>query len=868
MTTGITAFLMGLVALYVWAVPSSFLSQWISGSEQMASSTSLCLVLAGAGLMFSAAPPSLCRRGQVLLGAAVCALAGIALFQHALDLPVSESLRQFIPGARWPAVQTVSSNRMTLQTAAVFALTGGAMILINMVRSTFGAVLTAIVILGAFFIVLANGLALLLHPEVIPRAVKQARMLPFTTIAVLMVGIGLLVLHVGRDRSISLVSEDRKIVLLSGGLFLFAVLFAGLAMTMMMRHEVEEEFAHGINRSLHDRIELFRHDQEQALSLVQSLSGRPLFRERLAKVAAGTASRNDRHEVLAILDSAMTFKTVSAVRLIDANDGTIGVRGHFPSTTGVAVKAPSPYRAELVWDQGYRMKIIAPLSEAGRLIGAMETVILLPGLTGVVQSLSGLGDSGEMLVCALESADQMGCFPSRHRPQGMVVPRNQSDSQYLPMYHALNGEVGMMHTLDYRQKQVIAAFGPIGATGLGMVLKKDVSEVYQPFHQHVLYTLPLLAGLVFVGVALTRWWVLPLARELVRAKDRMQTVLDNVADGIIVFDRDGSIVTANPAARRIFCRSPEEIARLRVQEILPGNCRDDCRGCRRECSSLPQLQQQFGTAGETTGWRGDVSFPVELAITEAEWEGRGVFIAILRDISQRVKDQAVLRESERRLRELSAHLESVREEERTRIAREMHDELGQLLTALKMDIAGVRSSVGGLQPALADEMQSMSALVDTTIESVRRIAADLRPAVLDLGLVAALEWLAQRFETHTGIACVLDMEGGEICLDMNRTAAVYRILQESLTNVARHAGATSVVIALGWQNDLLRLTVQDNGKGIDADSQRRHGRFGLIGIRERVHLLGGELRIEGLPGKGTTLAVQLPLDPESQEAAA
>jgi PAS domain S-box-containing protein len=860
----------GIVALYSWATQSAFVLHGFPGLALMAPNTALCLVLAGAGLLFSAAPPALCRRGQVFLGALVSLLAGAALLQYAFGLSVPDPGYRLLPDARPLSIPAAYSGGMMPQSAAALALAGVAMILINRVRTAFGAVLTAAVILSVFFIELANVLDLLFHPEAIPRAFEYARLSPFASTAALVIGIGLLALLARRDKELSLVSEDRKIVLLSGGSFLFAVLLAGAVVLTTMRHQVEKEFAQGIARSLRDRIDGFRHGLDQALLQAQGLSSsRPLFRKRLARVSAGVAGEDDRREISAVLDNLMTLNAVAAVRLRDARGRTLGVRGRFPPGDGVALGVPPPYRARLTWEQGYALNVTLPLADAGRPIGEMETAILLPGLAGMVQGLAGLGDTGEVLVCAPAPADRMQCFPSRHRPQGISLPRDRPDSRHLPMYRALNGETGMLRTLDYRRESVIAAFGPIGDTGLALVLKKNAREVYQPFYRHALYALPLLAGLVLVGVVLTRWRVLPLTRELVRAKDWMRTILDNVAEGIVVFGRDGVVTGANPAAGRIFGYALPEIVGRRVQELLSRNCREECRACGRECGVLSPWKRPVLAATETTGRRRDgTHFPLELAIAGVERGGQDVFIAILRDVSQRAQDRALLRENAMRLRELSRHLESVREEERTRIAREMHDELGQLLTALKMDIAGVRAGAGATQPALADKMRSMSALADTAIESVRRIAADLRPAVLDLGLVAALEWLARRFEEHTGIACALDLDDGDASLDADRTVAIYRIVQESLTNVARHAGATSVVIALGWHDGLLRLAIRDNGKGIDADSQTRQGHFGLLGIRERVLSLGGDVRIEGVRGKGTTLSVQLPFGYTRQEAAA
>lgn len=230
------------------------------------------------------------------------------------------------------------------------------------------------------------------------------------------------------------------------------------------------------------------------------------------------------------------------------------------------------------------------------------------------------------------------------------------------------------------------------------------------------------------------------------------------------------------------------------------------------------------------------------------------------------KSKRELRASHDQLRNLSAHLEVVREEERARIAREIHDELGQLLTVMKMDIALLGKKLSSLYAGSRSEetendLKSMSELVDTTIKSVRRIATELRPEILDeLGLKEAIEWEAQVFQTRTRIKCVFISEIDDINLDRERSTAVFRILQETLTNVARHAEATQVNLNLRQSDGNLVLRVSDNGRGITAQEATGTKSLGLLGMRERALLFGGEVIIEGESGKGTTVTVRLPID--------
>ena len=218
------------------------------------------------------------------------------------------------------------------------------------------------------------------------------------------------------------------------------------------------------------------------------------------------------------------------------------------------------------------------------------------------------------------------------------------------------------------------------------------------------------------------------------------------------------------------------------------------------------------------------------------------------------------------LRQLAAHLQSAREEERTRVAREIHDELGQVLTAVKMDLALLARNLSarGKQAtidSILTEINTTSHLVDESIVKMREIIRELRPEILDhLGLKAAIEWQAQEFQSRMGIACQFISDDEEIPLDLDRSTAVFRILQETLTNVARHAHATRVEIKLEKQDTQLILQVRDNGQGITENEIANQKSFGILGMRERALVFGGEVDFQGEPGKGTIVRARIPLE--------
>lgn len=215
--------------------------------------------------------------------------------------------------------------------------------------------------------------------------------------------------------------------------------------------------------------------------------------------------------------------------------------------------------------------------------------------------------------------------------------------------------------------------------------------------------------------------------------------------------------------------------------------------------------------------------------------------------------------AEDQLRALAARQERVREDERTRLAREIHDALGQMCTALKMDIAWIAKRLPKEEKRLVEKSDAALKLVGDLIKSLRRLSAELRPSTLDaLGLVASIEWQAQQFELHTGIRCQLFLPEKDLVLDKERSTAIFRIFQETLTNVARHAGATAVQTSLVVGDTNIALITHDNGAGFDVAAAERKGSLGLLGMKERAHLLGGDFKISSVPGKGTTVVVHIP----------
>jgi len=276
--------------------------------------------------------------------------------------------------------------------------------------------------------------------------------------------------------------------------------------------------------------------------------------------------------------------------------------------------------------------------------------------------------------------------------------------------------------------------------------------------------------------------------------------------------------------------------------------------------------QASGTTLEGWNWEGriwieawkDVKW-ISLRATPSPLDEGGVqWDGIMTNVTASKLEQEEARRSRARLAELTEHIEQVKEQERTRIAREIHDDLGGNLTAIKMALAMLAGRLPD-DPALTEKAAYLDHLVDRTIEAVHRISLDLRPSTLDLGIVAALEWQAREFEKQFGIACVFRSAERDIDLAPDHASALFRIFQEALTNIAKHAGATRVTVTLRRQRQHLALSICDNGRGITASDRLKPHSFGLRGMSERASALGGTLTLSAAPGGGTMVSVKIRL---------
>jgi PAS domain S-box-containing protein len=345
------------------------------------------------------------------------------------------------------------------------------------------------------------------------------------------------------------------------------------------------------------------------------------------------------------------------------------------------------------------------------------------------------------------------------------------------------------------------------------------------------------------------------------AQARLAAIVDSAMDAVITVDEAQKIVLFNRAAEQVFRVRREDVLGTGLDRFLPARFRSAHRA----------HVQHFGETGVTSRRMGDVTtlwalrgdgeeFPIEASISQVSEHGRRYFTVILRDITLRKQAEEALVRQSQELRELSARVLEAREEEKTRIARELHDELGQLLTALKMDLAWLRERLPAGE--LAGKAAEMAGVLDQTVTSTRRISADLRPLMLDdLGLADAATWLVEDFSRRSGVRCELKLSGeaGFEGLEGTLATAIYRAVQESLTNIARHSGAKNAWITLAMDDGRIQFEVEDDGRGIAQQDLAKVRSLGLKGMRERIAYFGGSIDVARAPRGGTRVRAQVPV---------
>jgi PAS domain S-box-containing protein len=340
-------------------------------------------------------------------------------------------------------------------------------------------------------------------------------------------------------------------------------------------------------------------------------------------------------------------------------------------------------------------------------------------------------------------------------------------------------------------------------------------------------------------------------------------IIDSIPGLFALFDENLRFVRWNKNFEMVSGYTAEEIQELHGIESFYDNEEDKKRTSR----ILTEIfVKGSGNAEVSPLMKGGKPVDIFFIGRSFKYEGKTYLITTGIDITDRKNAQKAMEESLQQIKSLTQHLQNIREEERTHIAREIHDELGQQLTVLKMDIAWLNTKLENEKELVKEKLNDILILIDNTVTSVRRIASELRPTMLDdIGIAAAMEWHLHEFGKHTGIKTYFIEQEIELELPPETSINLFRIFQESMTNIARHSGATEVKVNMRYEDGKIELTIEDNGRGFDKGQALEKKTLGILGMKERTAMMEGTYEIQSHPGKGATVRVVVPLQAENKK---
>ena len=461
--------------------------------------------------------------------------------------------------------------------------------------------------------------------------------------------------------------EKYRIVTLSALILLALTLAAGISVYVVMQRQAESLLSKNLAVSLQSNVRLFESRIDYALSDTQTAATRPSIIKNLQLLASKPGSTTGRDELRQVAISLLPIG-ITGLSIYDVRGHEVVRAGHLSQKHDLRVPLKSNIHAVLLWEGQFILQAsMDVLDQQGRRIGSIMTEASLPPLTRALADVASIGKTGDLAVCAPLADDEknMACFPSRISVKVFKLFARVVEGKPLPMNHALNGETGIIFARDYRREQVVAAYAPVGAFGLGMVIKIDRGELYQPVTEQLKFIAPLLAALVMAGILLLNFLVNPLVKKLVdseratrdanallrSSEARFANIVNLAADAIISVDEDQRILIFNYGAELIFGYTVAEMLGQPLDRLLPERYAGAHRGHIRQFGTEPQTARHVSNRSDIFGLRRDGSeFSAEANISWAMENEKQIFTVFLRDISERKQAEEALRESEQRLR--------------------------------------------------------------------------------------------------------------------------------------------------------------------------------------------------------------------------
>ncbi|NTV71215.1 MAG: PAS domain S-box protein [Azonexaceae bacterium] len=532
---------------------------------------------------------------------------------------------------------------------------------------------------------------------------------------------------------------------------------------------------------------------------------------------------------------------------------------HFADDSGdneLFISRPEPARLDGQWTYYISMRL---LDESGKFRGVLAAAISIGYFESLYESIR------LDFVSRIVLLNQDGLLMAGQHGDQPILGKSYLDGGSLAEVMAKDQGELVKTRVDAQGDRWLVGYRLVSKYPLIVSLSGTEEEALMPWRR---IALPITVGVAVVIIFILMATVFVIMNLL--GKERLEVALKesdaklrhmvrSVRDAILTVDSSGRLILFNVAAERMFGVQASEALGNHIDEVLsrsqPKPLALNFMRHLNEGRQSPSGLEHLSIISFVHGGR---EFPVELSLSATTFRGDALVTAVFRDLSERQRAEHELIETNRQLHELAAAQQNVREEERLRISRELHDELGQSLTGIKMEVSWLGNRLLATQPEMENKVSSLKKLIDGSISAVRRISSELRPLVLDdLGFSAAANWYVTQFSERTGINITLSLPAHDPENGSTIATTLFRILQESLTNIARHAGAKNVDVQLGFSENYWQLSVKDDGAGFNEKQGGRKG-IGLIGMKERVRILGGAFNLTTAPGKGVLIEVRVP----------
>ena len=832
--------LLGGTVLLGWWMQLPFLVRGLPESASMPFNTALSFILAGGALLMRFSDAARHRRVTTVIGGALAVIAASVLAEHLLQSDL---------GIDWPSLHAWLNDpnrtpgRMSAGTASGFLMSGVVLILATRVRRPWMGAAVRLLTLGIGVIAVLGLVGYLVRAQLLFPEYAFAGIAVHTALGLLLLAVGLWSAwrRFEWNKTPLLAREDDRITFVGATVLVAIALAAGIGSFAILQGRVQTLASESVLAALTRRTEMFRDLIELREVNARIAATRPAAIRNLRVIHAGRDDGSNIANVRAVVDSFIK-QGFSGLAYHDVDGKVVASGGNFAQAPELAATLATPDKAELVWHGGFLLRHRIPLRDDQGQVGMVLAEQPLPVLTRLAQDVSGMGATGDMGLCVLRE-ERLHCFPQRLNPQAFATPLVNVAGEPLPMTRALRGETGIIITRDYRAQNVVAAYGPVGDLGMGMVVKIDAAEIFQPIREQLQLVLALLFLLVAGGTLLLRSQVKPLATSLRESREQFRAVTETAGDAIISADGRGNIIYFNRAAEHIFGYSAKEVLGQSLTLLMPERYREPHKLGLQRFLATGQARIIGKTLELVARNKDGKEFPIEISVANWTTAKGDFFTAILRNITTR-------KEAEGLLTRRTAELEAANRELEAFSYSVSHD-----LRAPLRHIDGfsdmLREECG---PALDDSGRRYLGVISDSVKQMGRLIDDL----LEFSKMGRVEMRHTRISMDDMVKEVLGELAGEtngrniewdihslpgVVGDRSMMKQVWVNLLSNSVKYTRPRDLAKIKISCTQNSGQLEFYVQDNGVGFDMKYAQK-----LFGVFQRLH------RTEEFEGTGVGLA--------------